>query len=78
MWFSRSRRDQGRTLLFHGHLKPALLRDREPQYVKWEGAIWHSTRTDDLMQEEVKKKRRALEGTDPRVAAPATGKCKIE
>ncbi|MBJ7004820.1 hypothetical protein JG491_32955 [Streptomyces sp. CRPSP2-6A1] len=65
MWFSRSRRNQGRTLLFHGHLKPVLLRDREPQYVKWEGTIWHSTRTDDLMQKEVKRQRRAREGTDP-------------
>ncbi|KNB50833.1 hypothetical protein AC230_20620 [Streptomyces caatingaensis] len=43
LWFSRrSRKDQGRTLLFHGHLKPVLLRDREPPYVKWEGTIWDS------------------------------------
>lgn len=58
MWFSRSRRYQGRTLLFRSHLTPVLLRDRELQYVKWEGTIWHSTRTDDLMGEEVAKKRR--------------------
>ncbi|MFJ6784762.1 hypothetical protein [Streptomyces yangpuensis] len=61
MWFSRLRRNQGRTLLFHGHLKPVLLRDRDPQYVKWEGTLWHSTRTDDLMREEVAKRRRAFE-----------------
>ncbi|MFD7233732.1 hypothetical protein ACFWAT_00290 [Streptomyces syringium] len=65
MWFSRSRRDQGRTLLFHGHLKPVLLRDREPQYVKWGGTIWHSTRTDDQMKEQAAKESRALDGTDP-------------
>ncbi|MFE7107585.1 hypothetical protein ACFU98_08195 [Streptomyces sp. NPDC057575] len=64
MWFNRSRRGQGRTLLFHSHLKPVLLRDREHQYEKWEGTIWHSTRTDDLMREEVTKKRRAPETTD--------------
>lgn len=34
-----------RYLLFHGHLKPALLREREDQYVKWEGTVWHSERT---------------------------------
>ncbi|MFC5031833.1 hypothetical protein C8250_002695 [Streptomyces sp. So13.3] len=67
MWFSRLRRNQGRTLLFHGHLKPVLLRDRDPQYVKWEGTIWHSTRTDDQMKEQVEKMRRTLEGTDPRL-----------
>lgn len=65
-WFSRSRRNQGRYLLFHGHLKPALLREREDQYVKWEGTVWHSERTDDQMKEQVAKMRRALEGTDPR------------
>ncbi|MFC7900198.1 hypothetical protein ACFUV1_08585 [Streptomyces griseoincarnatus] len=65
LWFSRLRRNQGRTLLFHGHLKPVLLRDGEPQYVKWEGTIWHSTRTDDQMKEQVAKTRAALKGTDP-------------
>ncbi|MFG3242842.1 hypothetical protein [Streptomyces sp. NPDC048157] len=50
LWFSRSRHNQGLTLLFHGHLKPVLLRDREPQYVKWEGTLWHSRRTDDQMK----------------------------
>ncbi|WP_258527971.1 TnsA-like heteromeric transposase endonuclease subunit [Streptomyces sp. NBRC 110611] len=60
-WFSRSRRNQGRTLLFHGHLKPVLLRDREPRYVKWEGTIWHSGRTDDLMKEEVARRRKELQ-----------------
>ncbi|MFI1798968.1 hypothetical protein ACH427_16705 [Streptomyces sp. NPDC020379] len=67
MWFSRSRRNQGRTLLFHGHLKPVLLRDREPQYVKWEGTIWHSTRTDDQMKEQAERDRRKLEGAAPRL-----------
>lgn len=67
MWFSRLRRNQGRTLLFHGHLKPVLLRDREPQYVKWEGTIWHSTRTDEHIKETAAKMRAALEGTDPRL-----------
>lgn len=67
MWFSRLRRNQGRSSLFHGHLKPVLLRDREHRYVKWEGTIWHSTRIDDLMKEEATKRRRALEGTGPRL-----------
>ncbi|MGW6604283.1 hypothetical protein [Streptomyces sp. NPDC055036] len=65
LWFSRSRRNQGHTLLFHSHLKPALLREGEPQYAKWEGTIWHSRRTDDQMKEAAAKERRALEGTDP-------------
>ncbi|MFG2920306.1 hypothetical protein ACGFYA_02195 [Streptomyces sp. NPDC048305] len=60
-WFNRTRREQGRAMLFHGHLKSVLLRDPDPQYEKWEGTIWHSTRTDDLMREEVAKKRRASE-----------------
>ncbi|MFD3420053.1 hypothetical protein [Streptomyces decoyicus] len=59
-WFSRIRRNQGRTLLFHSHLKPVLLRERTPQYVKWEGTIWHSSRTDDLMREEVARRRNDL------------------
>ncbi|MFF0430590.1 hypothetical protein ACFYUJ_40310 [Streptomyces sp. NPDC004520] len=62
-WFNRTRREQGRAMLFHGHLKSVLLRDPDPQYEKWEGTIWHSTRTDDLMREEVAKKRRASEAT---------------
>ncbi|MFE0206901.1 hypothetical protein [Streptomyces sp. NPDC058985] len=77
LWFSRLRRNQGRTLLFHGHLKPVLLRDGEPQYVKWEGTIWHSTRTDDQMKEQVSKRRRALEGAGP-PAAPAPARFKAE
>lgn len=68
MWFSRLRRNQGRTLLFfHGHLKPVLLRDGEPQYVTWEGTIWHSTRTDDQMKEQVGKMRLASGRTGPRL-----------
>ncbi|MFH8574282.1 hypothetical protein [Streptomyces sp. NPDC017993] len=39
-------RNQGRTLLFHNYLKPVLLRERTPQYVKWEGAIWHRSHTE--------------------------------
>lgn len=66
LWFSRSRHNQGLTLLFHGHLKPVLLRDREPQYVKWEGTLWNSRRTDDQMKDTVAKTRAAFEGTDPR------------
>lgn len=70
MWFSRGRRDQGRTLLFHGRLKPVLLRDREHQYVKWEGPIWNSTRTDDLMRQEVAQRRKASRrGRTPAAAA---------
>ncbi|MFF2325363.1 MULTISPECIES: hypothetical protein [unclassified Streptomyces] len=65
MWFSRTRREQGRQLLFHGHLKPVLLRDPDPQYEKWEGTVWHSTRTDDLMRKEVAEKRRGLEAKNP-------------
>ncbi|WP_326657200.1 hypothetical protein [Streptomyces sp. NBC_00385] len=60
-WFSRSRRNQGRYLLFHGHLKPVLLREREDQRVKWEGTVWHSERTDDLMKEQLAKMRRAAD-----------------
>ncbi|MFF7730818.1 hypothetical protein [Streptomyces sp. NPDC008001] len=64
MWFSRrSPKGQGSALLFHGHLQPVLLRDRDPRYVKWEGTIWHSTRTDDLMKQEVARKRQKLERT---------------
>ncbi|MGW4048796.1 hypothetical protein [Streptomyces sp. NPDC004721] len=64
MWFSRTRKDQGRTLLFHSHLKPVLLRDREHRYEKWEGTIWHSTRTDELMRREVADMRRASDARD--------------
>ncbi|AJT62576.1 hypothetical protein T261_0887 [Streptomyces lydicus] len=60
-WFSRLQRNQGRTLLFHNHLKPVLLRERTPEYVKWEGTIWHSSRTDDLMKEEVARRRKQLQ-----------------
>ncbi|MEU3437910.1 hypothetical protein [Streptomyces sp. NPDC006863] len=67
LWFSRLRRNQGRTLLFHGHLKPVLLRAPDPQYVKWEGTIWHSKRTDDQMKEQVAKMRTAPEETGPRL-----------
>ncbi|MFF8311390.1 hypothetical protein [Streptomyces lydicus] len=67
LWFSRSRRNQGLTLLFHGHLKPVLLRDKQPQYVKWEGTLWHSRRTDEQMKEQAARTRRALEGTAPRL-----------
>ncbi|MFF5712263.1 hypothetical protein [Streptomyces sp. NPDC012756] len=63
MWFSRLRRNQGRTLFFHGHLKPVLLRDGEPRYVKWEGTLWHSTRTDSQTKEQLAKIRRTLERT---------------
>ncbi|WP_199844016.1 hypothetical protein [Streptomyces albireticuli] len=64
LWLSRrSRKDQGRTLPLHGRLTPVLLRDPEPRYVKWEGTIWHSTRTDDLIKQEVARKRQELERT---------------
>ncbi|WP_439677254.1 hypothetical protein [Embleya sp. MST-111070] len=59
IWFGRSQRDHGRTLLFHSHLKSVLLRDRKPQYAKWKETVWHSTRTDDLMRQEVARKRQA-------------------
>ncbi|MER5974570.1 hypothetical protein ABT112_33535 [Streptomyces sp. NPDC002055] len=56
--FASYRRQRNLPGLFHGHLKPVLLRDREPLYVKWEGTIWHSTRTDDQMKEEVARRRK--------------------
>ncbi|WP_411076349.1 IS110 family transposase [Streptomyces sp. cmx-4-7] len=61
--------NQGRTLLFHGHLKPVLLLDREPQYVKWEGTIWHSTRTDEQMKENGRENARRARRNRP---SPAT------
>jgi hypothetical protein len=42
--------DQGRTLLFHGHLKPVLAREWTPRYERWVGNLWHRARIDDLMQ----------------------------
>ena len=36
-WFSRLRRNEGRTLLFHGHLKPVLARPWTPRYVSVRG-----------------------------------------
>ncbi|AZM56282.1 hypothetical protein DMA15_29870 [Streptomyces sp. WAC 01529] len=60
-WYSRINRNQGRTLLFHNHLKPVLLRDKTPQYVKWEGTVWHSSRTDALIKEEVARRRKELQ-----------------
>jgi hypothetical protein len=62
MWFSRPHRNQGRTLLFHGHLKPVLARQWTPKYERWEGTIWHSARIDDLMQAEVVRHRERGEG----------------
>ncbi|RXS81488.1 hypothetical protein EST92_16075 [Streptomyces sp. TM32] len=52
LWFSRIQRNQGRTLLFHNHVKPVLTREWVPEYVKHEGTIWHSARVDELMTEE--------------------------
>ena len=62
MWFGRLDRNRGRTLLFHGHLKPVLARKWTPKYERWEGTIWHSTRIDDLMQTEVARHRERGEG----------------
>ncbi|MEU1350957.1 hypothetical protein [Streptomyces sp. NPDC005795] len=49
----------------NGHLKPVLLRDRDPQYFTWEGTIWHDMRSDDLMKKQVEKMHRTLEGGVP-------------
>jgi len=57
MWFSRRKRNQGRTLLFHGHLRPVLARERTPKYERWEGTIWYSTRIDDPLKAELARHR---------------------
>jgi hypothetical protein len=72
MWFSRLRRDQGRTLLFHGHLKPVPARKRTPNYERRVGTLWHSTRTDDLMREDVARRRARGEGVVARLPPQRT------
>ncbi|MFH9426501.1 hypothetical protein [Streptomyces sp. NPDC017529] len=77
-WYSRISRNQGRTLLFHNHLKPVLLRERTPQYVKWEGTIWHSSRTDDLMKQEVARRRKELQDGAARLRRQRTAHVPLE
>ncbi|MGO4456596.1 hypothetical protein AB4039_04600 [Streptomyces sp. M-16] len=42
LWFGRTRRNAGRTLLFHNHVKAVLVREWTPNFVDFEGNILHS------------------------------------
>ncbi|MGW3957612.1 hypothetical protein ACWEKM_43610 [Streptomyces sp. NPDC004752] len=50
LWFNRTRRNAGRNLLFHNHVKSVLIRAWTPAYEKFEGVIWHSARVDEQMK----------------------------
>ncbi|WP_019889405.1 TniQ family protein [Streptomyces purpureus] len=62
LWFSRTRRNAGRNLLFHNHLKPVLTRAWTPAYEKFEGVIWHSARVDEQMITSTATERKELGG----------------
>ncbi len=57
LWFSRTRRNAGRNLLFHNHVTAVLTRAWTPAYEKFEGVIWHSARVDEQMKTDTARER---------------------
>ncbi|MET9661408.1 hypothetical protein [Streptomyces sp. NPDC006510] len=57
LWFNRTRRNAGRNLFFHNHVKAVLTRAWTPAYEKFEGVIWHSAHVDEQMKTDTAPER---------------------